>query len=45
MTALIRERLQEGYQAEAEFNVKLAEEWFPLDEEGWQTAGGKKRHK
>jgi len=41
----LRERLKEGYRAEAEFNAKLAEEWFPLEEEAWQTAGGKKRHK
>ncbi len=41
----LRERLKEGYQAEAEFNAKLAEEWFPLEEEAWQTASGTKHPK
>ncbi len=41
----LRERLKEGYQAEAEFNAKLAEEWFPLEEEAWEIAAGRKNRK
>jgi CopG family transcriptional regulator/antitoxin EndoAI len=32
----LRRRLQEGYLRTAESDLRLAEEWFPLDEEPWQ---------
>jgi CopG family transcriptional regulator/antitoxin EndoAI len=31
----LRERLIEGYQASAERDQALAEEWWPLDNEAW----------
>jgi len=31
----LRERLVEGYQATAEADRRLAEEWRPLEEESW----------
>jgi CopG family transcriptional regulator / antitoxin EndoAI len=34
----LRQRLKEGYLASAKENLKLAEEWFPLEEEAWQIA-------
>jgi metal-responsive CopG/Arc/MetJ family transcriptional regulator len=39
----LRERLKEGYIASAKENLKLAQEWFPLEEEAWQRAGSKKQ--
>ncbi len=41
----LRDRLKKGYRTEAEFNAKLAEEWFPLEEEAWQTTAGKRQRK
>ena len=41
----LKDRLKEGYRAEAEFNAKLAEEWFPLEEEAWQSTASKRRRK
>lgn len=32
----LRERLKSGYEANAEEDLKMAEEWFPLEEEAWQ---------
>lgn len=34
----LRERLIAGYQASAERDQALAEEWRPLEEEAWQEA-------
>lgn len=34
--ANIRKQLAESYEANAAFDLKLAEDWFPLDEEAWQ---------
>jgi len=34
--ANLRKQLAESYQANALFDQQLAEEWFPVDEEGWQ---------
>jgi CopG family transcriptional regulator/antitoxin EndoAI len=36
--ARLRRELKEGYLRENEINRQLAEEWFFLDEEAWQTA-------
>jgi CopG family transcriptional regulator / antitoxin EndoAI len=41
----LRQRLKEGYLATAKENLKLAQEWFPLEEEAWQKADRKKRQK
>ena len=34
--AEIRKRLKEGAIREAELDLKLAAEWFPVDDEAWQ---------
>jgi metal-responsive CopG/Arc/MetJ family transcriptional regulator len=34
----LRERLKAGYLANAGENLKIAAEWFPLEEEAWQTS-------
>jgi len=34
----LRKALKQGYLRENETNRQLAEEWFLLDEEAWQTA-------
>ena len=34
----LRERLKAGYQADAQESLKIALEWFPLEEEAWQTS-------
>jgi len=34
----LRERLKAGYQANAQENLKIALEWFPLEEEAWQRS-------
>ncbi|MGH9339151.1 MAG: ribbon-helix-helix domain-containing protein [Acidobacteriota bacterium] len=34
--ANLRKRLKEGAIREAELDLRLAEEWFPLEEEAWQ---------
>lgn len=39
----LRRRLKEGYLANARLNLELAQEWFPLEEEAWQTAFGRKK--
>ena len=33
----LKNRLKAGYQADAEENLKLAAEWFPLEEEAWHV--------
>lgn len=34
--ASLRKQLAESYEANAEFDLQLAGEWFPLEEEAWQ---------
>ncbi|MBI1875475.1 MAG: hypothetical protein HYZ58_00755 [Acidobacteria bacterium] len=34
--ANVRAQLIESYRMNGEFDLKLAEEWFPLEEEVWQ---------
>jgi CopG family transcriptional regulator / antitoxin EndoAI len=36
----LKEQLKAGYQANAERNLEIAAEWFPLEEEAWRK--GKK---
>jgi len=40
----LREQLKAGYQANAAESLKLAVEWYPLEEQAWQkaTRAGKK---
>ncbi|MGA2737850.1 MAG: hypothetical protein ABSG65_10420 [Bryobacteraceae bacterium] len=33
----LRERLKAGYRANAERDLSVAAEWFPLEEEAWST--------
>lgn len=35
----LRKHLEEGYAQDMEFDRRLAEEWFSLDEEAWQKSG------
>ena len=35
----LRERLKAGYRAGAEDDLALVAEWFPLEEEAWETLG------
>jgi len=44
-TLNLRERLKQGYIANAQRDLEIAEEWFPLDEEAWQQTSGKKKEK
>ena len=41
----IRERLKQGYLANAERDLEIAQEWFPLEEDAWQKVYGKKKEK
>ena len=43
----LREQLKAGYLANADESLKIAAEWFPLEEEAWQTsrAGQKAKNK
>ena len=41
----LRERLKQGYLANAERDLQMAQAWFPLEEEAWQRVYGKKRKK
>lgn len=41
----LRERLKEGYLVNARENLKLAQEWFPLEEKAWQKAKPKGRRR
>ena len=34
----LREQLKAGYLANADENLKLAAEWFPLEEEAWRKS-------
>lgn len=34
----LREQLKAGYQANADENLRIAAEWFPLEEEAWQKS-------
>jgi CopG family transcriptional regulator / antitoxin EndoAI len=34
----LREQLKAGYQANAKESLKIAMEWFPLEEEAWRKA-------
>ena len=34
----LREQLKAGYLANASENLKIAAEWFPLEEEAWQMS-------
>ena len=34
----LKKRLKEGYIHSAERDLRLAEEWFPLEEEAWQRS-------
>ena len=34
----LREQLKAGYQANAQENLQIALEWFPLEEEAWQKS-------
>ena len=42
---VLRERLKEAYQAGAERDLKIAQEWFPVEEEEWQKTQKAKRNK
>lgn len=33
----LREQLKEGYRANAERDLEIAAQWFPLEEEAWET--------
>ena len=37
--AVLRKRLKEGAIRDAEQDLAIAEEWFPLEEEAWQKIG------
>jgi CopG family transcriptional regulator/antitoxin EndoAI len=40
----LKERLKQGYLANAERDLDIARDWFPLEEEAWQkTLGPKKK--
>jgi CopG family transcriptional regulator/antitoxin EndoAI len=41
----LRERLKEEALVNAERDLRMAAEWFPLEEEAWRTAQGRKRKK
>jgi metal-responsive CopG/Arc/MetJ family transcriptional regulator len=43
----LREKLKAGYLANAGENLRIAAEWFPLEEEAWQTprSGQKAKNK
>jgi CopG family transcriptional regulator/antitoxin EndoAI len=34
----LREQLKAGYLANADENLKIAAEWFPLEEQAWQNS-------
>jgi metal-responsive CopG/Arc/MetJ family transcriptional regulator len=44
-TQILREQLKAGYQANAEESVKIALEWFPLEEEAWQRTHANRKGK
>ena len=41
----LRERLKQEALANAERDLQMAVEWFPLEEEAWQVAQSRKRKK
>jgi hypothetical protein len=41
----LRERLKQGYLANAQRDLEIAQEWFTLEEEAWQLAAGQKRRR
>jgi CopG family transcriptional regulator/antitoxin EndoAI len=41
----LRERLKDEALANAERDLQMAAEWFPLEEEAWQATQGEKRKK
>ena len=41
----LREQLKAGYQAVADDSLKIATEWFPLEEEAWQKSRAISRRK
>jgi CopG family transcriptional regulator/antitoxin EndoAI len=41
----LREHLKAGYQANADENLKIALEWFPLEEEAWQKSRATSKRK
>lgn len=41
----LREQLKAGYLANADENLKIAAEWFPLEEQAWQKSRGGQKAK
>jgi len=41
----LRERLKQEAMVNAERDLQMAAEWFPLEEEAWQLAPGRKKKK
>ncbi|MGP0072765.1 MAG: hypothetical protein ACLPWF_12635 [Bryobacteraceae bacterium] len=41
----LREQLKTGYLANADENLRIAAEWFPLEEQAWQKPQAGKRAK
>jgi len=41
----LRDRLKEEALVNSERDLQMAAEWFPLEEEAWKTAQGRKRKK
>ena len=41
----LRERLKQDALVNAERDLQMAAEWFPLEEEAWQVVQGRKRKK
>ena len=41
----LRERLKQEARVNAERDLQMATEWFPLEEEAWQLAQGEKKKK
>lgn len=42
-TQRLREQLKAGYRANSEESLKMAAEWFPLEEEAWRNSRRTKR--
>ena len=41
----LTERLKAGYQANAQRDLEIAQEWFPLEEEAWQLRTARRKRK
>jgi CopG family transcriptional regulator/antitoxin EndoAI len=41
----LRQRLKQGYLANADRDLEIAKEWFPIEEEVWQKASSKKKQR